>query len=111
MNLGGIYESFDLNYLLALQLHLFKILILDNNILPGLILISLYDVFGLKRLAGYFILLFVCDRVMILFRKKIKADRLPCINGIVNPDRNGNERKLNVSFPDSAHKITVRLKS
>jgi hypothetical protein len=41
---------------------------------------------------------------MALSRKQIKTDGLAGVNGIVNPYRNGNQRELDVPFPNRPHK-------
>src|SRR5687767_3763762 len=103
MNLISIHESLNLNYLFALELHLGEVLIVDDHVLAILILIAFYNVFGLKSLTRNLVFFLIADRVMALLRKKVKTDGLPSVDGIVNPNGNCYQRKLNVSFPDSSH--------
>jgi hypothetical protein len=73
MNFCCIYESFDLNYLLALQLYLIEILSLDNNVLPRFVLIAFYNVLCLKRFACDFVFLLVGNGIMVpSFESRLK---------------------------------------
>jgi hypothetical protein len=64
MYLIRINKSLYFDNLFTLEFYLFEILLLDNNILPGLVLIAFDNIFLAERLTGNLVLLFVTDRVV-----------------------------------------------
>src|SRR5206468_112683 len=103
-NLSGIDKTFDLDDLGALQFYLPDIIGRDDHVLLRLKLITLHDLIRRQSLAAFLALLLVTDRAVIFLVQLIEANRLLSIHRVVNPDRNRNERELNVTFPDGAHK-------
>src|SRR5207247_2015684 len=55
------------------------------------------------RLAAFLAFLFVPDSAVVLLVQLIEPDRFFRIHRVVNADRNGNQRKPNVAFPDRSH--------
>src|SRR5207245_2716376 len=66
-------------------------------------LITLDDVFRRQRLAALLAFFLVTDGAVVLLVQLIEPDRFFRVHRVVNADGNGDERKLNVPFPDGSH--------
>jgi len=61
---------------------------------------AFYDVIRTQCLAALLAFLLVPNRAVVIFVQLIEPDVLLGIDGVVNPDGNGNQGKPDVSFPD-----------
>src|ERR1043166_2080675 len=103
MNFGGIDESFDFDNFRALDFNLFEVLWRDNDVLFRLELVALDDFLTGERFAAFLAFLLVTNRAVILLVQLVKTNGLFGIDGVVNPDRNRNQRKPNMALPNGSH--------
>src|ERR1700704_2666467 len=103
MNLTGINESINLDNFRALEFDLCEILCRHNHVLLRFELITFDDLFASENLAAFLALFLIANGPVILLVQLIKTDRFFCVYGVVNPNRNGNERKSDVSLPYRSH--------
>src|SRR6267378_7044541 len=103
MDFAGVNETFDVDNLRALELDLGKIVRRHDHVLLRLELITLDDLFRRERLPAFLAFFFVTNGAVIVLVQLVEPDRFFRVNGVVDPDRDGNQRKSNVTLPYRSH--------
>ena len=103
MDFAGVNEPFDFDNFGALELDLGEIVRRNDHVLFRLELITLDDLFRRERLAALLAFFFVTNGAVIVLVQLVEPDRFFRVHGVVNPDRDGNQRKSNVPFPYRSH--------
>src|ERR1051326_297381 len=103
MNFTGIDDPRDLDDFRALEFDFGQVFGRDDHVLFRLELIALDDFLRRQRLAALFAFLLVTDGSVVLLVQLVEPDRLLRVHRVVNADGNGDERELNVPFPDGSH--------
>src|SRR6516164_6805684 len=103
MHLAGINEPFYFDHFRALEFDFFEVFRRNNDILLRLELVTFDDLLRGQDLAAFLALLIVTNRAVILFMQLIEPDGLFGVHRVVNADRDGYERKTNVTLPYRSH--------
>src|SRR6266545_312011 len=109
VDLRSVHKPLYLDHLGALEPYLFQVLGLEDNVLVRLILIAFYDLLVAQHLVALFASLVVPDRAVAFLVQLVEMDRLSGIDGVVDFDGDGHQRKLNVAFPDGSHRSTSAM--
>src|SRR6266404_2551676 len=105
MDFPRINKAFDFDDFSALELNLSNIFRRHNHILFRLELVTFDNFFRRERLAAFLAFFLVTHGPIVRFVQLIEPDCFLCIHSVVNPDGNGDERKLDVTFPYRSHNL------
>ena len=103
MDLTGVNEPCDFDDFRALEFDFREILGRHDHVLFRLELVTLDDFLRRQRLAALLALFLVTDGAIVVLVQLIEPDRFFRVHRVVNADGNGDERELDMPFPDGSH--------